>query len=360
MGPDQPARFSASMYEEREHTAPATPDRTRSAVQPAPSRSDTSRDSTLSQTHGIVHIGYPKTATTWFQTRFYPRVENHDYIPHRRVREAFLYAHAFRFEPHAARAQLGPNNGRPPILCEEELSGSCHTGGHMGALSKEFAARIHSVLPQARIVVLIRNQVDMIAAVYAQYVKRGGTHGARHFLFPGHYRKGPWRRPYKKPLFSFDHFEYIGLIRHYRQLFGADNVQIFAFEAFRQDSCGFVIDFARQLELSFNGDGIDFGLVNTSYRQRTLRIARIVNRFTCGNVVDKTCWIASNHHDRVQRGLEQFDRTRLAGRPLSAEALLGQDIVDFIRERYAESNRELARETGLPLGPLGYPGTASR
>ena len=27
----------------------------------------------------LLHIGYPKTGTTWFQKRFYPNVENYKY-----------------------------------------------------------------------------------------------------------------------------------------------------------------------------------------------------------------------------------------------------------------------------------------
>lgn len=311
----------------------------------------------MSDAPAIIHIGYHKTATTWFQRRFYPCVKSHDYIAHREVRDAFLYAHAFKFDPKATRARLGLDANRPVILCEEELSGSFQTGGHMGALSKDLAERLCGVLPQARIVVFVRNQVDMIAAGYAQYVKRGGTHTPRRFLFPGQYRKGAWRRPYKKPLFSFDHFEYVGLIRHYRRLFGADNVMVFTYEAFRNEPYDFLVAFADRLDLEVEADGIDFGAVNASYRQRTLAIARLVNRLSSGSVVDKTCWIPSGHHDVVQRGLEQFNRTRLAGRLLSPADLLGEDIVDFIRERYAQSNRELARETGLALGALGYPGT---
>lgn len=60
----------------------------------------------------------------------------------------------------------------------------------MGALSKEFAERIYSAFPRARIVIVIRNQLDIIAAAYAQYIKQGGTHKPEHFLYPSLYRKG--------------------------------------------------------------------------------------------------------------------------------------------------------------------------
>ena len=39
----------------------------------------------------IVHIGYHKTASTWFQKRFYPCVRSHRYVERRRIQEAFLH-----------------------------------------------------------------------------------------------------------------------------------------------------------------------------------------------------------------------------------------------------------------------------
>ncbi len=66
----------------------------------------------------LVHIGYHKTATTWFQRRFYPRVAGRRYIPQPIVRRALLTPHALHFDLEAARRLLGDRLD-DVILCEE-------------------------------------------------------------------------------------------------------------------------------------------------------------------------------------------------------------------------------------------------
>lgn len=313
----------------------------------------------------IVHVGYHKTATTWFQRRLYPLVNNYRYIQPVAVRNAFLYEHAFVFDPQAVRERLGLDGGLPSILCEEELSGNFQTGGHLGALSKDIAERIYRVLPEARIVIFIRNQLDMIASAYAQYIRRGGTHGPGRFLFPARYRKGlqqynGWK-PYTKPLFFFDHFAYLGLLRHYRALFGDENVHVFAYESFREDASAFLAGYTAQLGMKLDLGQVEFGALNSSYRHRTLHLARILHHLTYRNdVIDKSCTVPLLRFKRLQRQLDRFNASRFAGRMLSARELLGSDIVAFIQEHFAESNRQLADETGLPLAAYGYFGAASR
>ena len=90
----------------------------------------------------IVHIGYHKTATTWFQKNFYPLVRNARFVARDRVRAAFLEIGAFHFDAEAARAALGVEAGESVILCEEGLSGYLHNGGLGGHLSRSVAERI--------------------------------------------------------------------------------------------------------------------------------------------------------------------------------------------------------------------------
>ncbi|MFB4205562.1 hypothetical protein KBTX_03492 [wastewater metagenome] len=310
-------------------------------------------------TESIVHAGYHKTASTWFQRRFYPAVTSHRYIPRDEVLDALVLPHAFAFSPERAQAALGLDGAGPVALCEEEISGSFETAGHQGAMSKEIAERLSRVLPRARIVLFIRHQVDMIASAYAQYVKRGGTLNAEQFLFPASYRKGQWRRPYKKPLFDFAHFSYLGLIRHYRALFGSDRVHVFTYEAFRTDPPEFLADYAEQLGLAVDLQALDAGAANSAYRHRTLRLARALNHLTYRSVNDKRYVLPTGRYRYLNELLRRFDRSPLAGRTLTPRELLGDGIVDYIEDYYAADNRALAAETGLALAGWGYPGTGA-
>ncbi len=70
----------------------------------------------------LVHIGYHKTATNWFQRSYYPAVTNRTYVHRKRVRAAFLDVHALEFSPDQAIAALEVGHTNGLILCEEELS----------------------------------------------------------------------------------------------------------------------------------------------------------------------------------------------------------------------------------------------
>lgn len=303
----------------------------------------------------ILHIGYHKTATTWFQKRYYPLVESHRYLPRRTVQEALLRDGAFRFDAAAARERLAAEADRPPVLCEEELSGNPHSAGMAGAFSKEVAGRLHAVFGEAQVVVFIRDQVAMAAALYRHYVREGGTHPPRRYFFPGRYRKDVARHPFKYPLFSFDHLDYGGLIGHYESLFGTGNVHVFPYEAFRADPAGFIAGFGERLGLEVDPARLAFGQENAGDGRNSLALARLANRLSYRSVLDKR-WCLNLVSNKLRSQLPRWlDRTPLRGPAPMPAALLGRELVAEIRERFAEPNRRLMAACDLPLEALGYP-----
>ena len=304
----------------------------------------------------IVHIGYHKTGTNWFQRHFYPHASSHTYIRRPVVREALLDIGAFKFDPARAADILGLDDSIPPILCEEELSGNIHTGGLAGCLSKDMAYRIHSILPDATVVIFIRNQVSMIASAYKQYVREGGTYSAERYLNAPRYWHNSGFRPAKAPHFAFDHFDYLPLIRHYRDVFGAHRVRVYPFEQFVMDGAGFARHFAEKQGLDVNWDAVRYETVNAPYRSTAFRLAKMLNRFTYRDVAYKRYWINVPGLYRKQgKLLRALNRTRLAGSNLPPHELLTPQQLEQINNRYRDSNRTLSELLGLPLDELGYP-----
>ena len=168
----------------------------------------------------IVHIGYHKTGTTWFQERFYPAVRNRRYVPRATARAAFLQPGALHFDPIEALHIIGAAADET-ILCEENLSGGLHNGGLAGALSKDVASRIARTLPDAQIVIFVRDPLSAIASAWVQYVKGGGTFGLRRYLF-GRDRLSPVAPERDEPPgFCFEHFDYARLIAEMGEKGGA-------------------------------------------------------------------------------------------------------------------------------------------
>ncbi|MGD8430479.1 MAG: hypothetical protein PVH31_08720 [Ectothiorhodospiraceae bacterium] len=306
----------------------------------------------------LIHIGYHKTATTWFQKRYYPNVANVAYVPRNTVQEAFLEPSAFRFDPAAARARLAEyerEDAEWAVLCEEELSGNVHSGGMLGCQSRDVAQRLKRTFGDAEIVIFLRNQVDMTAALYAHYIREGGTHRPERYLFPERFRKDVARHRFKYPLFSFDHLDYAGLVRYYRELFGASHVHVFLFEAFRDDPAAFVADYSARFGLASGGPEPGDNAENAGFALRALTLARWLNHFTYRSVLDKRV-VARLLSNKLRSDLPRMmNRSRFRGGVASPQRLLRPETIDTIRRRFTEGNRWLMDELGLPLAEFGYP-----
>lgn len=305
--------------------------------------------------NALIHIGYHKTATNWFQRNYYPKVTNVNYIHRRLVREALLEDSGFQFDVDESRKRLGCLAEDRVILCEEELSGNLHNGGLFGCLSKEVAYRAKSLLPDASVVIFIRNQISMISSVYGQYIKEGGTHTPKRYLFPHDYLTDSGFAPRYSPLFSFDHFDYLPLIQHYQKVFGQEKVHIYLFEDFRQNLESFMADYASTHDLETNWSNIGLSSVNKSYKKAVIPVARLLNRFTYRDVIDKTVLLDIPYFYKLRRNILSGLNKIPGGKTPNPEELLGKEMVTFIEQRYAESNHKIVDELGLPLQKYNYP-----
>lgn len=305
----------------------------------------------------LVHIGYHKTATNWFQRSYYPAVTNRTYVHRKRVRAAFLDVHALEFSPDQAIAALEVGHTNGLILCEEELSGNLHNGGLQGFLSKEVAYRLKATLPDADVAIFIRSQPDMICSVYKQYIKEGGTHSPRRYLYPFDRLDPHGFSPKKTPYFSFQHFDYRLLIDHYRQVFGAERVHVFLYEEFSREPQRFMDDYARRFGLEVDLASVPQSRLNVSNKRLSLWVARKMNHFSYRNVMDKRLILNIPGMYRLRHRLVAplLDRFAFFSGPAGLRAILGDAIVQRIEERYRASNRALAHELGLPLDRWGYP-----
>ena len=301
----------------------------------------------------IVHIGYHKTATTWFQSAVYPTASSHRYVSRSVARQAFLDPCGLQFDPaEALRLLDDPDDSRPVAICEENLSGYIHNGGLHGLMAPEAARRIKAVLPDARIVIVIRSQPSAIAASYVQYVRGGGTHGIARYLYPARRLMGAYRHPYKAPRFAFEHFEYDRIVAYYDRLFGRENVIVLPFEALRADRGGFLQRLSAETGLLFDPACLTSHRENVSFGRITLLVGRLLGLLTARSVMDKYYLIGIPGFYDVRRLilklLAKIDPTA------SGTTLLGHRIRADIDARFAQSNRRLSELRDLDLSALGY------
>ena len=298
----------------------------------------------------IIHIGYHKTATTWFQNKIWPSLPDYDFVPRHAAQSAFLAPSGMHFRPEEAASLLElATRVHPVVISEENLSGYIHNGGLHGLMAPEVTRRLFAVFPDAQIVIFVRNQLDIVRASYSQYVSGGGTFSFRRYLNSHAYVHGALTRPYKAPVFEWEHFEYDRLIAYYDQLFGRRNVHVYPYERLR-DPADLLATMESDLGISFPAGVASTRPYNRSQPVAAMQIMRFVNLFTRQSVVNKN-WIIDMPGGQALRHGAKFLLKAVDGPPFQ----LPHDLASEIRARYAPSNRQLRNLRDLDLGALGYP-----
>jgi hypothetical protein len=300
----------------------------------------------------LLHVGYHKTATTWMQNLLFTQQHGYRQIAnHKEVFSHIVRPNGYRFDPGQMKkliierkAELRP--GEVPVISSEILSGNPFHGGRE---SEIYAERLHKILPEARILISIRNQMRIMASVYMQYLLRGGTMPYDLF-FEGTNEPGYFA-------FSPEHFEYDLLVANYQRLFGRENVYILTQESLIED-----MDAASEGLARFIGNSAFSGLQPEarrvfvpSYPEYICPILRRIN-----NVQKSTL----NPSPIVSVGTTPLGLYRISGYVLRRDpfkSLFGhrKPVTDYVRKRFkgafSESNRKLAKIATSELDLSGYP-----
>lgn len=306
----------------------------------------------------LLHVGYHKTGTTWLQTQLFASDEagfctnthRRDYL------YVFVYPHAFEFDPAEARARfeadwLACPETSVPVLSMERFSGTPHAGRYDSA---EIARRLHATFPEGRVLIVVREQDDLILSGYRQYVKNSGGLSLDQYLHP----------PYEPSVihrFSYEGFHFDRLVAHYDGLFGRENVLVMAYEAFREDPVAYMATIAR-----FAGLDPDPGVLgrlrasereNPSFSALATAIKRRANRVASRrSAINPTPLVELSETSTVlvRRSFYALDRWLPQGVSARLDARQRAFIRAAVGNRYEASNAALAERTGLDLGRYGY------
>ncbi|PIQ86848.1 MAG: hypothetical protein COV74_03180 [Candidatus Omnitrophica bacterium CG11_big_fil_rev_8_21_14_0_20_45_26] len=179
----------------------------------------------------MIHIGYQKAGSTWLQKIFFPQLPDILFLG-KRYTDAVPWVHDFlksvftendfEFAPAKWQAIFNTNikksdSPKTIVLSSEGLVGNPWKGS---SDAKRNADRISAVLHQAKILILVREQVHMVESIYKQYLLNGGT--CRFNDFVG-----------QKTLhcdFRLDHLRYHQLVQYYIDRFGASRVLVLPYE----------------------------------------------------------------------------------------------------------------------------------
>lgn len=309
----------------------------------------------------LLHIGYHKTATTWFQSELFsrPELEFRPLSDRNLVHRAFCNPNPFTDGRDGAVRQIlseaheATAGGRYFVISHERLSGYPASGGFD---SRSIADRLKQNFPNARIFCLFREQRAMILSAWRQQVVDGGGLSLRHFLDP------PEPDISRMPLFDPAMYRYSHLFEHYRALFGADKVLFHPYEAFRAQPEAALAGLAQLLgngKLRGSARELATGMKtpNPSLAMPVLHLQRFLNEHFARTQLSQHCLIDFGARP-IRAAARVMDRAIGSNllRPIDSysrrKAL--EKISDRFRAFFDEDNARLARLAGVRLAEFGY------
>jgi hypothetical protein len=284
----------------------------------------------------ILHIGYPKAGSTWLQTRFFPAVDGVHFDPSMRVLHDALaefeifYDRGFvsrRIEEARARA----GSAQALVHSHEGL-----VVGNMARMPSVMCRRLRDVLPNAHVLIVVRNQRDILWSRYQHDVRKGL--GASYERYIEHRRFEPIRKRY-----YFD--ATVGL---YRESF--ERVQVVLFERlFSKGTTAEVLRFMGLPNARF--EGALSAPVNRGLTSPVVKLTRAMN-----------CILGTYYQEYDRPRLHNLWRYRLAPRVDQMVRRLGWGVAvqhaprleQVIVDRYRESNRKLQQLFDFDIREYGY------
>lgn len=302
----------------------------------------------------LLHVGYPKAGSTWLQRVIFDSGQ-YGFVPwaedgsEQRARilwdaDRLDYDAAELRARYLAKLRRDLPCDRWLALSSEAFVGNPMSGGFNALWNAEALAQM---FPQARVLMVVREQRSMALSCYAQYVKEGGLLSLERFLVG--------QKTRKMPTFDLRFFEYHKLAAAYRRLFGENRVLVLPFELLRESP----MEYVRRLR-SFCGLAGAFPTppgapLNRANPALALCLMRHLNPLRVADALNGFSPWASRRGRKMIDGLCRVtEHEAFAGVNAYIARRRQQMVETLLAGRFAASNAALARITGLPLGHYGY------
>lgn len=298
----------------------------------------------------FLHIGLPKTGTTSLQGNLFSRHSQLAYVGkpllhndpdmHASMRP-FVEAKDDGFDAVAAgrniRDRFGKGDALPLLLSEEEFS----TGTHRVRVEpSEIARRLALAFPEARVLITIRRQEEVFQSLYCHLMNVG-------FMPPIHFRE--WIR-HERSLPDGEGrirlFDYDRIHQTYSEFFGEERVRVLLYENLKTDPGKFIETVCNLLGID-PVEGAALAAKDQPLNPRVNRRQLSWRRFS--RITRPVPWDGIVNRLRLRSALDRF---LSGGAPIHLE--YEPEDLDFIRNRFAASNRTLSRRIGIDLGKNGY------
>lgn len=300
----------------------------------------------------LIHLGLHRTGTTWLQQGLFAATGPafHPALSLEQAIDLLVRPHPLAWDPAPAREAVvagiaeARRRHRVPVVSCEELSGNPHAGNRNALTILE---RIGEVIPDARILLVVRRQPELVLSNHRQYVARGGTRSLAAHLSPD----PSW---FRIPRLAPEPFEFDRLATRCVERFGKDRVLVRCHEHLAEDPIGFLRRIAEFAGASIDEDGLrrlPQERVNASPSGLRIAIQRRTNRWLMRDDVNPEAPFRSWRFRNLLAWSDRVLLRHVAG-PLDRR---DRRLVEtWCRGRFAASNARLAALAGLDLARYGY------
>jgi hypothetical protein len=210
-----------------------------------------------------LHIGYPKNASTSLETFLFPNIENSYYMGKR-------YCGKYSFagndveevvENITKQDSIYFDLERSKKILYDDITANIGNNQHVIISSEAFtsnvvdrgviASRLYNIFPKAKILIIIREQINSLLSMYAYLVSQKGGGANLSYGKPSVTSFSKWIEDQE----NFEYRSYIGtlkyflLVKYYRNLFGSDNVTVLIYEELLNNPEIFASKLAAYLEV---------------------------------------------------------------------------------------------------------------
>lgn len=309
----------------------------------------------------LLHVGYPKCLSKWLQKNlFTPENGFIKQLNPDLVHDLITSKRSFKFDKQLVQKKLDFAKFRAlkslpdaqarnliPVVTSEALVGNLFCGGFDAEL---IAGRLFTTFPEAKILIVIREQNQIIRSLYSTAVAWGLPHKIRDFINPSHENI--------VPQFNLDFLRYDALVNHYQKLFTKERVLVIPYELFQNDPLSFIkkiLELYPHLDISNKISALPFE-VKTNKGQTLIetKFHRIINSWFLRTPFNYSGWFKDRPTWRQRRNT---CRVHLKSASI-IEKIMSYNFRRAIKSTtinsFAESNCRLEKLTGLDLGALGY------
>lgn len=307
-----------------------------------------------------IHIGYPKNASTTLQTDVFPNIKGASYLGRiydseqpfvsREISEAiysismqdsieFSYVEVQNKIRYALQHLDGQYD--KTIISWEAFSHNIADRGLM-------AERLNKIFPDARVLVIIRNQMDALQSMYAFLVCQLGKNINLSYGRPSVESFEKWILEQEEFINrSFlSTLKYYEFISEYRKVFGKDNVTVLLFEELASSPALFFEKIAHFFDVDNITRVQGSPLIKRNKRpsKRILLYYKLRGRFP-GLSPSKI------FHETVINWARKFFDSK---KDVREDEVLPPEMQERLMNMYRESNRKLQQELGVDLAQYGY------